>query len=60
MASKHKINKLLQILLMTIFLTTAEKLMGANQIDKVSRLKNGVPLHYILQNCELGYRNCHL
>jgi hypothetical protein len=25
--------------------------MDANQIDKVSQLKNGAPLHYILQNC---------
>jgi hypothetical protein len=39
------------------FLTTEEKLMGANQIDKVSRLKNGVPLHYILQNCRHSYPN---
>jgi len=33
------------------FSTTAEKLMGANQFDKMSQLKNGVPLHYTLQNC---------
>jgi hypothetical protein len=32
------------------FATTAEKLMGGNQVDKMSHLKNGVPLHYILQN----------
>ena len=39
------------------FLTTAEKLMGANQIDKVSQLKNGAPLHYILKNCKHPYPN---
>ena len=31
--------------------------MGANQIDKVSRQKNGAPLHYILQNCKHPYLN---
>jgi hypothetical protein len=38
---------------MTIFLKTAEKLMGANQIDKMNQLKNGAPLHNtcILQSC---------
>jgi hypothetical protein len=29
------------------FSTTAKKLMGANQIDKMSRLKNGASLLYI-------------
>ena len=41
------------------FSTTAEKLeqIGANQIDKMSQLKNGVPLHYRLQNCRYPYPN---
>jgi hypothetical protein len=39
------------------FLTRAEKLMGAKQIDGVSQLKNGAPLHYILQNCRHSYPN---
>jgi hypothetical protein len=39
------------------FSTTAEKLMGANQIDKMSQLKNGAPLHYILRNCRYPYPN---
>ena len=30
------------------FLTTAEKLIGANQIDTMSKSKRGVPLHYVL------------
>jgi hypothetical protein len=33
------------------FLKTAEKLMGANQIDKMNQLNNGEPLHNILQSC---------
>ena len=37
------------------FLKTAEKLMGANQIDKLSQLKNGVPLHNIPQSCRHPY-----
>jgi Notch-like protein len=37
------------------FSTTAEKLMGENQIDKMSQLKKGAPLHYILQNCRYPY-----
>jgi hypothetical protein len=32
------------------FSATVEKLMGANQSDIMSQLKNGVPLHYICQN----------
>ena len=39
------------------FSTTAEELIGANQIDKMSQLKNGVPLHYRLQNCRYPYPN---
>jgi hypothetical protein len=31
--------------------------MGANQIDKMSQLKNGEPLHYILRNCRYPYPN---
>jgi len=31
--------------------------MGANQIDKASRLKNGAPLHYMLQNVRHSYPN---
>jgi len=31
--------------------------MGANQIDNMSRLKNGAPLHYILKNCKHPYPN---
>jgi hypothetical protein len=31
------------------FWNTAQKLMGANQIDKMNQLKNGVPLNNILQ-----------
>jgi hypothetical protein len=31
--------------------------MGANQIDKASRLKNGAPLHYMLHNCRHSYPN---
>ena len=31
--------------------------MSANQIDKMSQLKNGVPLHYILQNTRYPYHN---
>jgi hypothetical protein len=38
------------------FSTTAEKLMGANQID-MSQLKNGAPLQHILQNCRYPYPN---
>ena len=39
------------------FSTTVEKLMRANQIDIMSQLKNGVPLHYIHQNCSYPYPN---
>ena len=39
------------------FSTTAVKLMGANQIDKMSQLKNGAPLHYMLRNCRYPYPN---
>jgi hypothetical protein len=38
------------------FSTTAEKLMGANQID-TSQLKNGAPLQHILRNCRYPYLN---
>jgi len=31
--------------------------MGANQTDKMNQLKNGAPLHYILQNCRYTYPN---
>ena len=34
-----------------MFLTIAEKLTGANQIDKLSQLKNRAPIGYIIQNC---------
>ena len=39
------------------FLTIAEKLMGANQIDKLSQLKNRAPIHYILQNYRYPFPN---
>ena len=39
------------------FSSIAEKLMGANQTDKMNQLKNGAPLHYILQNCRYTYPN---
>jgi hypothetical protein len=39
------------------FSTTAEKLVGANQIDIMSQSKNGAPLHYICQNCRYPYPN---
>jgi hypothetical protein len=39
------------------FLTTAEKLTGANQIDKLSQLKNRAPIRYIFQNCRYYYPN---
>jgi len=42
------------------FSTTAEKLMGANQIDKMSKLKSGALLHYMLQNCRHSYPNIEL
>ena len=42
---------------MAIFLTIAKKLTGANEIDKLSQLKNRAPLHYILQNCTYSYPN---
>ena len=35
----------------------AEKLMGANQIDKLSQLRNSAHIHYILQNCRYPYSN---
>ena len=31
--------------------------MAANQTDKMSQLKNGAPLRYILQNCRYPYPN---
>ena len=37
------------------FLNTAEKLMTANQIDKMSHLKSGAPFHNTLQSCMLPY-----
>jgi len=40
------------------FLKTEEKLTGANQIDKMSQLKNRAPiLYYIVQNCKYPYPN---
>ena len=39
------------------FLTIAKKLTGANQIDKLSPLKNRASIHYILQNCRYPYPN---
>jgi len=39
------------------FLKKAEKLTGANQSDKMRRLKNRVLIHYILQNCRCPYPN---
>ena len=38
-------------------ITIAEKLTGANQIDKLSQLNNRAPIHYILQNCTYPYPN---
>ena len=35
------------------FLRIAEKLTGANQIDKLSQLKNRAPTHYVHQNCSI-------
>ena len=37
------------------FIKTAQKIMGANQIDKMNQLKNGPPLHNILQSCRQHY-----
>jgi hypothetical protein len=37
------------------FLNTAEKLMGANQIDEMSEPKNGAPLHNTLKSCRQPY-----
>ena len=42
---------------MNIFLKIAEKLTGANQIDKLSQLKNRAPIYYILQNSRYPYPN---
>jgi len=39
------------------FLTIEEKLMGANEIVKLSQLKNRAPLHHIHQNCRYSYCN---
>jgi len=39
------------------FLTIAEKLRGANRIDKLSQLKNRAPIHYIFQNCKCPFPN---
>jgi Notch-like protein len=39
------------------FLTTTEKLMGATQIDTMSKSKKGAPLLYILCNCKYPHPN---